>query len=270
MRHRTYLAPLPLLIVLAAVLNPLIAKVGFGQDSVLPGLANLDAKRDWPFWRGPFRNGHSLAKNVPVQFDEKSNLKWKAPVPGRGHASPIVVGSKVFLSTSDPVAKTHSVLAFQLVDGTQLWAVKLNEGGFPVNNHAKNTEATPTIASDGQSLFVSYYHHDAVHLIALNMEGKKLWNERVDRFRPKMFEYGYAPSPIIYADTVIVAYEYDGPSAIVARSRKTGELVWKADRQSSISFSTPVVATMANCFGRRLDQRWQPAVQPSGTAIVYS
>ncbi len=215
-----------------------------GQERWATDFPKLNSKTDWPWWRGPFRNGHSQATKVPAELSESKNLLWKTKVPGRGHASPVVVGNQVFLSTSDSKTQTHSVHAFDLADGHPLWNVELNRGGFPAKNHAKNTEATPTIASDGISLFVTYYHHDAVHLISLSMEGEQLWAQRIDRFLPKMYEYGYAPSPLLYKDTVIVAYEYDGPSGLVALDRKTGKEVWKTARKESISFSTPVIANL--------------------------
>jgi len=220
-------------------------KITEAQEKGIADFPSLNRERDWPWWRGPQRDGHAAKADVPVKLDEAKNLLWKTKVPGRGHASPIVVGSKVFLSTSDPQKQIHSVIAFDLQSGNQTWSLDLNQGGFPERNHPKNTEATATIASDGEELFVTFYHHDGVHLSSVSFDGKEQWTKTIDRFRPKMYEYGYAPSPLIYRNSVIVAYEYDGPSAIVAYSTKSGEQLWKAKRESSISFSSPVVATIA-------------------------
>lgn len=215
------------------------------QEKGIGDFPKLNAQLDWPWWRGPQRNGHAIEADVPVKLDDSHNLLWATKVPGRGHASPIVVGSKVFLSTSFAETQTHSMLAFDLKTGEQLWSVDLNQGGFPEKNHSKNTEATSTIACDGELLFVTYYHHDGVHLSAVTIEGKPVWTTKVARFRPKIYEYGYAPSPLLYRDTVIVAYEYDGPSSIEALYRTTGKPVWKAERKQSISFSSPVIVSIA-------------------------
>lgn len=233
------------LVVAVAVLLWPSSRPVTAQEKGLGDFPKLNASSDWPWWRGPLRNGHAINAEVPAKLDPSQNLVWSVKVPGRGHASPTVVGSKIFLSTSFPETQTHAIVAYDLKDGKQLWSVNLNQGGFPAKNHPKNTEATSTIASDGELLFVTYYHHDGVHLVAVTIDGQPAWKTKIDRFRPKMYEYGYAPSPLLYRDTVIVAYEYDGPSALVALSRKTGKTVWKVDRKESISFSSPVIANIA-------------------------
>lgn len=136
-------------------------------------------------------------------------------------------------------------MAYDLTDGSALWQRELNRGGFPQNNHKKNTEATPTVASDGQRLFITFFHHKRIELSALDLQGQPLWQRDVGAFDPKMFEYGYAPSPLLYGDYVIVAAEYDGESAVSAYERSSGNQAWRAPRPSSISFSSPVVAHVA-------------------------
>jgi len=215
------------------------------QETGIGDFPKLSASTDWPWWRGPLRNGIADNTPVPTKLSETENVVWKVPVPGRGHSSPIVVGDRVFLTTSDKSEQTHSVLAFDRATGKSLWTVEVNRGGFPEKNHAKNTEASPTIASDGERLFVTFYHHDKVEVIALDLDGQEVWKRDAGPFRPRMFEYGYAPSPIIYRDTVIVAGEFDGPSFITALDRKTGKPDWRTPRPTNITFSTPVVAHVA-------------------------
>src|SRR5690606_27531464 len=110
---------------------------------------------------------------------------------------------------------------FDRKTGKQLWAQELSRGGFPERNHAKNTEASSTLACDGERLFATIYHHNTVTAHALDLTGKPLWMKTVGPFHPKKYEYGYAPSPLIYRDTVIIATEYDGDSALTALNRKT-------------------------------------------------
>ena len=202
----------------------------------------LSAERDWPWWRGPTRNGISQSATVPITFSETENLVWKVRVPGRGHSSPTVVGSRVFLTTSNPSEKTQSVIAFDRETGKSIWQVEVNQGGFPEKNHPKNTEASTTVASDGERLFATFYHHDKVVAVSLDFDGHILWEKNVCRFRPRTYEYGYAPSPILYQNTVIVSAEYDGDSFITAFDRKSGERVWQSPRPTMITFSTPVIA----------------------------
>ncbi|RLS43589.1 MAG: dehydrogenase, partial [Planctomycetota bacterium] len=145
----------------------------------------------------------------------------------------------------------------------EVWQIEVNQGAFPKKNHAKNTEATPTIASDGERLFVTFYHHNQVELITLDFDGKVLWRKKVADFHPKMYEYGYAPSPIIYRGNVIVASEYDGDSFVTALDRVSGKKAWQTKRLSSISFSTPVIGKVAGkdqmlMSGQQFVTSWNP------------
>jgi outer membrane protein assembly factor BamB len=203
----------------------------------------LNAQQDWPWWRGGSRDGHATDQQVPVVFDEANNLDWSQPIPGRGHGSPIVVGDRVFLLTADERQEIHWAIAFDRQSGKVLWQTELNRGGFPDRNHPKNTEASPTLACDGERLFAVLYHHDAIWLSTLSLDGEKIWEKNLGRYRPRLYEYGYAASPVLYGDLVIVAYEFDGPSALVALRATDGSEIWRTQRTSMITFSSPVVAS---------------------------
>lgn len=206
--------------------------------------SKLSPENDWPWWRGPTRNGHA-ALAAPTQLSESDNLLWKVPVPGRGHSSPTVIGDRVFLTTANEGQQTHYALAFDRTTGKNVWQKELNKGAFPTGNHPKNTEATPTIGSNGELLFTTFYHHDQVELLALDFDGNVVWKKNAGRFRPRKFEYGYAPSPLIYRTSVILAAEFDGDSFLASFDAKTGKEEWRTPRPNNITFSSPVVAHVA-------------------------
>ncbi|MFO0904464.1 MAG: PQQ-binding-like beta-propeller repeat protein [Pirellulales bacterium] len=200
---------------------------------------------DWPWWRGPERNGKTApTTSVPTAWSDTQNVAWKAPVPGRGHSSPVVVGERVYLTTADERQQVHSVLAFDRDSGRQLWKTDVSRGGFPARNHPKNTEATSTLACDGERLYASFYHHDSLEAITLSLDGQIAWRKTAGPFHPRRYEYGYAPSPLLFGDAVIYSAEHDGPSYLTALDRTTGAVRWKQARKENITFSSPVVASV--------------------------
>lgn len=213
------------------------------QEKGIADFPKLSAESDWPWWRGPTRNGVVPGdKPVPTKFSDTENVTWRVEVPGRGHSSPIVVGDRIFLATADERQQVQSVLAFDRKEGKQLWKTDVSQGGFPARNHVKNTEATATVACDGERLFITFFHHQTVQATALDLDGKQVWQKTVAPFNPKQYEYGYAPSPILYRGSVIIAHEFDGPSGITALDRESGKQLWQTQRPNNITFSTPMVA----------------------------
>ena len=134
---------------------------------------------DWATWRGPNVNGiAATGQTPPVAWSDSNNVIWKTPVPGRGHSSPTIVGNQIFLTTADEQTQTQGVLAFDRATGKQLWTTPISKGGFP-ETHRKNTHATPSVACDGERLFVSFHHHSNIQVSALSLDGKVLWQRTV-------------------------------------------------------------------------------------------
>jgi outer membrane protein assembly factor BamB len=77
-------------------------------------LAESDGSAHWPSWRGPNLNGLVDAGDPPVEWSETSNIRWKMPIPGQGHATPIVWGNRIYLQTAvevDPAKHQYKLLA---------------------------------------------------------------------------------------------------------------------------------------------------------------
>ncbi len=207
-----------------------------------------DAADDWRTWRGPGGNGIAAAgQEPPTTWSETQNVLWSAPVPGRGHSSPTVVGGKVVLTTADDAAQVQSVLAFDRATGKPLWKTDVHRGGFPPKIHTKNSHASCTVASDGQRLFATFFNREAVHVTALDLDGKRLWQTSAGPLKPRQYQHGYGASPALYKSMVIVAVDSDdtGGGFIAALDGKTGRMKWRTGRPVKSSFSSPVVAKLA-------------------------
>ena len=82
-------------ILIAIVIAPSLK----AEDSTEEPLAN------WPQWRGPTFNGVAPFGDPPVRWSKTENLKWKTPIAGRGHSTPIIWKDKIFLVTSIEIDK---------------------------------------------------------------------------------------------------------------------------------------------------------------------
>lgn len=203
------------------------------------------ATTQWWTWRGPLGNNVAAPGSTAPTNYKKERIVWAAPVPGRGHSSPMIAGDAIYLTTADQAAETQWVLAYSRRDGKPLWNQIVHRGGVPTENHPKNTEASPSVAFDGTRLFTAFYNSSAIWLTAFSPAGEQLWQQSVGAYDPRTYKYGYAASPTIYRDTVILVADYDGESFLAAHDRKTGNPVWKVARKGVTSFSSPIVANIA-------------------------
>ena len=63
---------------------------------------------DWMQWRGPLNTGMAIG-DAPLRWDDSTNIKWKTAVPGKGHSTPVLVGSRLFLTTAVPTGRRSDV-----------------------------------------------------------------------------------------------------------------------------------------------------------------
>lgn len=196
---------------------------------------------DWPWWRGPARDGKSSDRSPPVHWTTESGVLWKTPVPGRGHGTPSIWGEHIFLASADDQKKTQFVNCYDRRNGKELWTTVVHDGNF-VHTHNKNSHASVTPACDGERVFVAFLNDAAIHVTALDFEGNVLWSKNAGYFKT---QHGYGASPVLYRSLVIVSADNPGDGWIAALHRQTGEIVWKASRRDEGSFATPVVGNVA-------------------------
>src|SRR5262245_51256377 len=59
-----------------------------------------NSAKQWPAWRGPLATGEAPKADPPTEWSEEKNIRWKAAIPGRGHATPIIWGNRVYIQTA--------------------------------------------------------------------------------------------------------------------------------------------------------------------------
>ncbi len=199
---------------------------------------------DWPWWRGPNRNGIASAdQKPPLTWSETENVVWKSPVPGKGHGSPIVVGKQIYLQTAEKERDVQSVLCFQRETGKQLWRTDVHRGGMDVKGNEKSTLANSTPASDGERLYANFLNDGAIYTTALSLDGKQIWQTRITDY---VLHQGFSSSPAVYGPLVIVSADNKGGAgAIVGLERTTGKPVWKHARPKLPNYTSPIILKVA-------------------------
>ena len=64
--------------------------------------AEDQAETFWPQWRGPLLTGVAPEADPPVEWSETENVAWKVEIPGKGSATPVVWGDRLFVLTAIP------------------------------------------------------------------------------------------------------------------------------------------------------------------------
>jgi outer membrane protein assembly factor BamB len=231
-----------------------------------PLTSHAAPKTNWGQWRGPEGNGVSSETNLPTEWSGNKNIKWKTPIPGRGHSSPIVWGNKIFLTTdiegdAVPGAKaiehkddgkpykhpdsiggdrkhTLKVVCVDRSTGNLLWERTAYEGTVYDDRHRKGSYASPTQATDG-TYVLAYFGTEGLY--CYDFDGKLIWKSLPGKIAT--FGMGPGTSPVLFENAVILQCDEDSgeKSFILALDKKTGKEVWKTPRKVQASWATPLV-----------------------------
>jgi len=222
--------------------------------------------QNWPSFRGQNGAGVGEGNTPPTSWDtEKSvNVLWKTPIPGLGHSSPIIWGERVFITTAVSSAASsqfvhgltetpasaediskHSwrIYCLNKNTGKVIWEKTVYEGVPKVKRHVKASFANPTPATDGKSLIVSF---GSEGLYCFDLNGKLLWKQDLGTLDGGWtagpdFHWGFASSPVIYKNLVVVQCDTQNQSFVAAYNLADGKRIWQTPREEDSSWSTPSI-----------------------------
>lgn len=262
----------------------LVAVVGIisgrlrAESSLVPAVA-----QNWPQWRGPLGIGVAPDAHPPVEWSEEKNIKWKVAIPGGGSSTPIIWGDRVFIQTAIPTGKKIDPPAeakadetgaenktekkdagakggrggfggpkpdefYQFVllcldrrNGHELWRQVVREEvpheGIFVGN---GTFASTSPVTDGQHIYAFFGSRG---LYCFDLEGKKLWDKDLGRMQIKL-AFGEGSSPAVFGNTIVVNWDHEGESFIVALNKLTGDELWRTPRDEKTSWATPLIVSV--------------------------
>jgi outer membrane protein assembly factor BamB len=217
-----------------------------------PGLSRA---ADWLQFRGPLGNGVSVETNLPTTLAPGKAVAWQSALTGRGVSSPVVVGDRVFItSSSGPKQEILHILCFNAADGSLRWERRFWATGRTMCQE-KTCVAAPTPVSDGRRIFAIFSCND---VFCLDLDGNLLWLRGLTRDYPNASNsIGMSSSPVVVDGVLVVQVENDSESFAAGLDVLTGTNCWKIDRPKRANWTSPVLL-------RDAEGRTRVALQSSG------
>ena len=249
------LAPVSLLLVQLLTASAAFATPADSQDD-----------HYWPSWRGPNHDGVAPHSDPPLTWSEEENIRLKVPIPGRGLASPIVWGDKVFILTTvpvdagayeasqqaaakkleerqwppsvEPVQQRFLVMALSRADGSLIWQRAATTLVPHESHYIDSSWASASPLTDGRRLFANFGSNG---LFAYDLDGQLLWHKDLGDMTTRN-GFGEGASPAVHGETLVVNWDHEGDSFIVALDAGTGRELWRSERPDEVtSWATPLV-----------------------------
>ncbi len=194
---------------------------------------------DWTGFRGPLGNGISDEIGLPVKLDIDKHVAWKIQLPGKGLSSPLVVGNRVFVTSSGGTRQDRlQILCLSSIDGSVIWRRQFWAMGSTMC-HSKTSIAAPTPVTDGESLFAIFSSND---LFCLDLDGNLKWLRGLTVDYPNARNsLGMASSLVMTDDILVVQVENDSESFVAGLNKTNGGNLWKIDRPKSANWTTVTI-----------------------------
>lgn len=220
------------------------------------------SKARWLQWRGPFGTGEAAkSADPPIRWSETENVKWKTPIRGLGHSTPVVLGDRIFLTSAIPVGEAfhpvpdgrpgshdnlsvsqkhqYLVTAIGRTDGKTLWEKVVTENVPHEGGHKSSSLATASLVADGKHVWAYFGSHG---LYCLDFEGHLVWDRKFEAMHSK-HGHGEGSSPALHNGLIAVNRDQEEQSYLVVFDANTGEEKWRHNREEVTSWSSPVFVT---------------------------
>jgi outer membrane protein assembly factor BamB len=248
-----------------------------------PGAGDTPAAGSWPSFRGPAASGVAAGPAPPRQWnvEDGTNVRWTTEIPGLAHSSPVIWGDRLIVTTAVPVGEGDDELRVGLYgsiqpvqddrvhqfnvycldrrDGSVLWSRVAHEGVPEVKRHPKSSHAASTPATDGRYVLAFF---GSEGLYCYDMEGTLLWSRDFGVLDSAFFmvptaQWGFASSPVIHENMVIVQCDVLENSFLAALDIATGEEIWRTPRSDVPTWSTPAVHVDESGRGQVIVNGWK-------------
>ena len=225
--------------------------------SLVATVATMAGAQEWPHFRGTMAGVGEDHPDLPESWSTTENVRWVVDVPGIGWSSPVVWGDHLFLTT---VVNTENQEAprpgFYLGDwaasdaphrwvvydidvesGDVRWAREVSSDPPGRAKHLKNSYASETPVTDGERVY-AYFGNKG--LFALDFEGNVVWSREIGPFETRN-NWGTGASPVLHDGRIYIVNDNDGQSFLAAFDARSGDELWRVDRDEGTNWATPFV-----------------------------
>jgi outer membrane protein assembly factor BamB len=218
---------------------------------------------NWHQWRGPRADGSAPKADPPTKWGEKTNVAWKVELPGKGSATPVVWGGRVFVLSAvrtdrvakagelpkpDPAFKVNTsppqnfykfvVLCFDRRNGKKLWEKVAAEAVPHEGTHATHSYAAGSPTTDGKHLYASF---GSFGTYCYDLDGNLKWSRTdLGRLHTRL-GWGEAVTPVVYENSLLLNHDQEADSRLYCLDTSTGKTRWEAKRDEKTTWSTPLV-----------------------------
>lgn len=226
---------------------------------LLSSFAATSLADEWPQFRGPGYDGVAKSK-FPESWSVTENVRWEIPVAGEGWSCPIVWGDRVILTAAVPTGDDPGpidsyrpdrgtpselskfkyrweVICVDKATGKLRWKQSPLAGSPRLPRHQDNSYATETPVTDGQRIVVYF---GMMGLYCYDMDGNLQWEKDLGNYEMRA-GWGTSSSPVLFEDRVLLQIDNEQQSFVVALDAKSGDELWRADREEPSQYSSPVI-----------------------------
>jgi outer membrane protein assembly factor BamB len=220
----------------------------------------------WPQFRGPGASGLGTGPPTPTKWNVETgeNILWKTPIPGLAHSAPIVWKDRIYVTTvvspeeaelkiglygdirsaEDKGIHQWHLIAIERATGKVLFNKLGHQAAPRSQRHTKATQCNSTPATNGKYI-VAYFGSEG--MFCFDMEGELVWKKDLGAmdagyFQVPTAQWGFASSPVIHENKVVVQCDVQKDSFLAVFDLATGEEIWRTVRKDVPTWSTPTVA----------------------------
>ena len=245
---------------------------------------------DWPQWRGPEGQGHSLATNLPAEFGPEKNLVWRTELPGEGWSSAVMEGNQIWLTTALRTPLTDAererklasntgsqplnvagklfmhALCVDRTTGKLLHNVKLMQHDDPQWSHTLNSFASPSPLIENGKLYCHFGSHGTACLDTKSLE--VVWKNQT--LEEVQHENGPGSTPVLWGDLLMFHMDGSDKQYVVALDKHTGKQVWKTNRSGEMNANPQLKKSYATPLIIAQDGEWGDQLISPGADWLYS